>query len=101
MLRPSDAKSRLIGKDPDAGKDRRQAEKGVTEDETVRWHHQLNGHAFEQAPGDGDGQGGLVCCRPWGHKESDTTERLNNICQLLVTPVDWCLGSPGINSEEE
>jgi len=73
----------------------------VTEDETVRWHHQLNGHAFEQAPGDGDGQGGLVCCRPWGHKESDTTERLNNICQLLVTPVDWCLGSPGINSEEE
>ena len=49
----------------------------VTEDEMVGWHHQLNGHEFEQAPGAGDGQGGLVCCSPWGHKESDTTERLN------------------------
>ena len=47
----------------------------MTEDEMIGWHHQLNGHEFEQAPGDGDGQGGLTCCRPpWGHKESDTTE---------------------------
>ena len=67
----------LIGKDPDAGKDWRQEEKGATEDEMVGWHHQLNGNEFEQAPGIGDGQGSLVCCSPWGHKESDTTEQLN------------------------
>ena len=67
----------LIGKDPDAGKDWRQEENGMTEDEMIGWHHQLDGHEFEQAPGVGDGQGGLACCSPWGHKESDTTERLN------------------------
>ena len=50
----------------------------MTEDEMVGWHHQLNGHEFEQVPGDGEGQGGLVCCSPWGHKESDMTEQLNN-----------------------
>ena len=50
----------------------------MTEDEVVGWHHQLNGHAFEQTPGDGERQGNLACCSPWGHKESDTTERLNN-----------------------
>ena len=50
----------------------------MTEDEIVGWHHQLTGHEFEQALGDGEGQGGLVRCSPWGHKESDTTERLNN-----------------------
>ena len=49
----------------------------MTEDEMVGWHHQLNGHEFEQAPGVGDEQGGLVCCSPWGHKELDTTEGLN------------------------
>ena len=49
----------------------------MTEDEMIGWHHRLNGHEFEWAPGVGDGQGGLVCCSPWGHKESDTTERLN------------------------
>ena len=49
-------------------------EKGTTEEEMVGWHHQLDGHEFEQAPGVGDGQGGLACCSPWGHKESDTTE---------------------------
>ena len=58
-------------------KDWRQEEKGMTEDEMVRWHHQLNGHEFEQALGVGDEQGSLVCCSPWGHKESDTTEWLN------------------------
>ena len=61
----------------DAGKDRRQEEKGTTEDEMVGWHHRLDGHAFDQVPGFGDGQGGLVCCSPWGRKESDMTERLN------------------------
>ena len=69
-------KSRLIGKDPDAGKDRRQ-EKGMIEKEMVGWHHQLNGHGFGWTPGVGDGQGGLACCGSWGCKESDTTERLN------------------------
>ena len=65
--------SRLIGKDPDAGKDGRQ-EKGMTEDEMVGWHHQLNGHEFEQGLGVGEGQGSLVCCSPWCHKELDMTK---------------------------
>ena len=50
----------------------------MAEDETVRWHHQLNGHEFEQTPGDDEGQGSLACCSPWGHKESDTTGRVSN-----------------------
>ena len=78
ILWPPDGKSWLSKKDPDAGKDWRQEEKGTTENKMVRWHHRLNGHVFEQAPGDGDGQGGLVCCSPWGRQESDMTERLNN-----------------------
>ena len=77
ILWPPDAKNWLIWKDPDAGKDWRQEEKGTTEDEMVGWHHQLDGHEFEQALGVGDGQGSLVCCSPWGRKESDTTEQLN------------------------
>ena len=67
ILGPPDGNSQLVGKDPDAGKDRGQ-EKGVTEDEIVGWHHRLNGHEFEQAPGVGDGQGILACCSPWGQK---------------------------------
>ena len=63
-----DAKNCLIGKDPDAGKEWRQEEKRMTEDEMVGWHHRLDGHGFEQAPGVGDGQGSLVCCSPRGHK---------------------------------
>ena len=78
ILWPPDGKSQLIGKDPDAGKDWRQEENRTTEDEMVGWHHQLNGHEFEQVLGDGEGQGGLPCCSPWGHKESDMTEQLNN-----------------------
>ena len=66
-------KSRLTGKDPDVRKDCGQEEKGAKEDEMVGWHHQLNGHEFEQTPGDSEGQGNLVCCSPWGCKESDTT----------------------------
>ena len=77
ILWPPDVKNWLIRKDPDAGKDWSQEEKGRTEDEMVGWHHQLDGHEFEQALGIGDGQGGLVCCSPWGCKELDTTERLN------------------------
>ena len=72
-----DGKIQLIRKDPDAGKDWRQEEKGTTEDEMVGWLHQRDGHEFEQAPAVGDGQGGLVCCSPWGHKEWDKTEWLN------------------------
>ena len=77
LLWPPDAKNWLIGKDPDARKDWRQEKEGTTEDEMVGWHHQLNGHEFEQTLGVGDGQGGLACCTPWGCKESDTTKRLN------------------------
>ena len=77
ILWPPDVKSWLFRKDPDAGKDWKQEEKGMTEDEIVGWHHRLNGHEFDQTPGDGDGQGSLVCCSPWGRKESDTTEWLN------------------------
>ena len=72
-----DVKNWLIGKDPDAGKDWRQKEKVMAEDKMVEWHHWLNGHMFEQALGDGDGQGGLACCSPWDRKESDMSERLN------------------------
>ena len=74
---PPDAKGWLIRKDPDAWKDWRQKEKGTTEDETVGWHHRLNGHNFEQALGDEEGQGSLACCSPYC-KVSDMTDRLNN-----------------------
>ena len=77
VLWPPHAKNWLIWRDPDAGKDWRQEEKVTTEDETVGWHHWLNGHEFEQAPGVVDGQGSLVCCSPWGHNELDTTGQLN------------------------
>ena len=77
ILWPPDGKNWLIGRDHDAGKDK-QEEKGTIEDEMVRWHPRLDGHEFEQAPGVGDGQGSLVCCSPWAHKESDTTKWLNN-----------------------
>ena len=72
-----DEKSQLTGKDPDAGKDWRQEEKGMAEDEMTGWHHRLDGLEFEQVPGAGDGQGGLASCGPWDHQESDTTEGLN------------------------
>ena len=78
VLWPPDAKNWLTGKDPDTGTDWRQEEKGMTEDEMVGWHHWLDRHEFEQAPGDGEGQGSLACWSPWGCKESDTTDWLNN-----------------------
>ena len=84
ILWPPDAKSRFIGKDPDAEKDRRQEEMTTTEDEMGGWHHQVNGHEFEQAPGDCEGHGCLDCCSSWGCTESDTTEGLNN-----SKPLEW------------
>ena len=77
ILWNSNMKNWLIRKDPDAGQDWRQEEKGATENEMVWWYHQFYEHEFEQAPGVSDGPGGLACYSPWGHKESDTTERLN------------------------
>ena len=81
ILWPPDAKYWLIGKDPDAGQDWRQEEKGTRENEMVRWHHQLDGHEFEQTLGFDEGQGSLACCSPWDHKESDMT----------ATEVNWML----------
>ena len=72
ILWPPDGKNWLVGKDPDAGKDWRQEEKGAAEDEMVKWHHRLNGHEFEQTPEDGDRQGSRACCSLWAHKELDT-----------------------------
>ena len=85
--------------DFDAGKDWRQKEKGTTENKMVGWHHWLNGHEFEQAPGADEGQGSLPCCSPWGHKEMDTTEQQQNAshqayhltyitCQLHHNPME-------------
>ena len=87
ILWPPDVKNWLVGKDPDAGKDWKQEEKGMTEDEMVGWYHQLNGHEFEQAPGVGDGQGSLVCGSLCGCKELDTTEPLN--CFSFYVIVHW------------
>ena len=87
-------KNWLVGKDSDAGKDWRQDEKGTTEYKVVGWHHQLNGHEFEQDPGAYDRQGGLACCSPWGHKESDMTEWLNSILGAagVGRGVSWVTG---------
>ena len=95
---PPDVKNWLIGKDPDAGKDWWQEEKGNTEGEKFGWHHQLNGHEFEQAPGDSEGQGSLVCCSPWGHKESDTTEQPNNNNKSLINLYSYCCISDDLPS---
>ena len=87
VLWPPHAKSWLIGKDSDAGRDWGQEEKGTTEDEMAGWHHRLDGHEFGWTPGVCDGQGGLACCDSWGCKESDTTDWLN-----------WAeLNEPGLN----
>ena len=83
ILWSPDAKSQFITKDPDAGKDWRREEKEMTEDEMVGWHHWLNGHEFEQVPGDGEGQGSLAYCSPWV-TESDTTEWRNNKIYIYI-----------------
>ena len=85
VLWPPHAKSWLIEKDSDAGRDWGQEEKGTTEDEMAGWHHWLDGRESEWIPGVGDGQGGLACCDSWGRKESNTTERLN------WTELNWSL----------
>ena len=85
VLWPPHVKSWLIGKDPDAGRDWGQEEKGTTEDEMAGWHHWLNGRESEWTPGVGDGQGGLACCSSWGRKEWATTVRLN------WTELNWCV----------
>ena len=91
---PPNAKSWLIWKDSDAGKNWGQEEKGMTEEEMVRWHHGLNEHGFGWTPGVGDGQGGLACCSSWGHKESDTIDWLNwtelKWREIMMTsPTQW------------
>ena len=90
ILWPLDVKNWLNGKVPDAGKDWRQEEKGMTEDEMVGWHHWLNGHEFEQVLGDGERPGSVACCSPWGRKELDTAEGLNwtDLGQLILI-VHW------------
>ena len=82
ILWPPHAKSWLIGKDSDSGRDLGQEEEGMTEDEMAGLHHPLDRHKSEWTPGVGDGQGGLVCCDSWGHKELDTTERLKRLTDL-------------------
>ena len=86
-LWPLHAKSWLVGKDSDAGRDWEQEEKGMTEDEMAGWHHRLDGHEFEWTLEVGDGQGGVVCCDSWGRKESDTTEWLN-WTELMISNVE-------------
>ena len=81
------ANSQLIGKDPHAGKDWRQKEKRATEDEMVGWHHWFNGHELGQTLGDGDGQGDLVCCSPWGRKESNMTWQLKKQTESTICVV--------------
>ena len=89
VLWPSVIKSWLIRKDPDAGKDWGQEEKGTTEDEMVGWHRQLDGHGFGWTPGVGDGQGGLAWCSSWGLKQLDMTERLNWAEKPFIFPFLW------------
>ena len=98
VLWSPDVKKWLIGKDPDAGKDWRQEEKGMTEHEVVGWYHRLDGYEFDQAPGVGDGQGSLACCSPWGGKEWDITERLH-WTEGKDTPLER--NSVGIRCNEE
>ena len=89
MLWLPDVKNWLIGKDPNAEKDWRWEEKGTTEDEMVGWHHWLDRREFEQALGVCDGQGSLACYSPWGHKQSDTTKRLNWIINNFNKVVEY------------
>ena len=86
VLWPPDVKSWLTGNDSDARKYWRQEEKRTTEDEMVGWHHQLDGHGFEQTPGEGEGQGSLECCSPCGHNKSDMTEWPNNNSLGTIEP---------------
>ena len=92
------AKSWLIGKDPDAGRDWGQEEKGTTKDEMAGWHHRLDGRESEWTTGVGDGQGGLACCDSWGRRESDTTQQLKwtelNLTEPVLHPIVCTISSP-------
>ena len=88
ILGPPDAKSWLTGKDPDAGKDWRQEEKGATEDKMLGWHHWLNGHELQQTPGDGEGQESLVCCNPWVTKSQTQLSDWATTTRLLISDSD-------------
>ena len=89
ILWPPDGKNGLIGKDPDAGQDWRQEEKGTTQDEMAGWHHWLNAHEFEQALKVGDGQGSLACCSPWGHRVGhDWGTVPTELTGVVVIPVE-------------
>jgi len=101
VLWPPDTKSWLIGKDPDAGKDWGLGEKRVPEDEIVAWHHRLNGHEFEQTPGDSEGQGSLACCSPWDAKSQKLLNdwitiyarylSVNRCCSTVWSMINWIL----------
>ena len=90
VLWPPHGKNWLIGKELDPGRDWRQEKKGTTEDEMVGWHHQLDGYEFQHAPGIGDGQGSLACYSPWSCKESDMTEQLNWLTDILASSPSSC-----------
>ena len=91
ILWPPDAKNWLIGKDPDAGKDWRQEEKGITEDEMVGWHHWLDGHEFEQTPGVSDGQESLVYCSPWAAKSQTGLSNWTDWLTDTIYGLPWWL----------
>ena len=98
ILWPPDAKSRLIGKEPKAGKDQRQKEKGMTENEMVGWHHWLDGHEYEESLGVGDGRGSLACCSPWRHRvrhdwvtELNWTDDFLQQCFTIFSVQVFCL----------
>ena len=93
ILWPPHAKNWLIWKDPDAGKDWGQEEKGTTEDEMVGWHHQLSGHGFVWTPGVGDGQGGLVCCGSWGHSRTCWAAKLNWVSPTITLTIKGTLAN--------
>ena len=101
ILWPPDEKRRVIVKDPDAGKDGGQEEKGTTEDEMARWHHRLNGYEFEQAPGVGDGQRSLACCSSWGCKElgHDWATELNWNDVSNIWKYSWSPGKEKFNTK--
>ena len=97
ILWPSHEKSWLTGKDPDAGRDWAQEEKGTTEDEMAGWHHRLDGCELEWTLGVGDEQGGLACCNSWGRKESDMTERPNWLNWLTLEVIRMVLCFSGLS----
>ena len=91
ILWPPDVKNWLIRKDPDAGKDWRQEEKGMIEDQMIGWHYQLDGHEFEQAPGVGDEQGGLTCCSPQGRKSRTQLSDWTELCAQHYSKCFLCV----------